>query len=247
MALKKIPDEVIIAAMKKFGSSKLAAEHIGMSVRALCHRKAKIQEQYGVVLPAYSAKQHTVANTYIPDNRRVIQHTVDNGHVFIASDCHYWPGEETVAHKAFVSLLTEFKPKTTIINGDCFDGARISRHAPLMGTNRHLASEEVRKLLCHFDKISRAGLLGRQNTPAGDRSAGVLLSSGYIAGGALAGIVIAFTAGVLSDFDRTVTDWAAANNPFFAGPWADLLSLVPYLGLTILLYAIGREKTRRAS
>jgi putative OPT family oligopeptide transporter len=77
---------------------------------------------------------------------------------------------------------------------------------------------------------------------AGDRSAGVLLASGYIAGGALAGIVIAFTAGVLSDFDKAATDWASANNPFFAGPWADLLSLVPYLALSVLLYAVGREK-----
>jgi len=156
VALKKIPDEVIIAAMKKFGSSKLAAEHIGMSVRALCHRKAKIQEQYGVVLPAYSAKQHTVANTYIPDNRRVIQHTVDNGHVFIASDCHYWPGESTVAHKAFVKLLTEFKPKTAVLNGDVFDGARISRHAALMGTNPPTPKQELEACQDRLDEIAKA-------------------------------------------------------------------------------------------
>ncbi|HEX4943205.1 MAG TPA: oligopeptide transporter, OPT family [Usitatibacteraceae bacterium] len=82
---------------------------------------------------------------------------------------------------------------------------------------------------------------------AGDRSPGVLLASGYIAGGALAGIVIAFTAGVLSGFDKAVTDWAAANNPFFAGPWADLLSLVPFLGLAVLLHAVGHEKPPRES
>ncbi len=156
MALKKFSDEEIIAAMKKFGSSKLAAEHIGISVRALCHRKAKIQEQYGVVLPAYSAKQHTVANTYIPDNRRVIQHTVDNGHVFIASDCHYWPGEETVAHKAFVKLLTEFKPKTAVLNGDVFDGARISRHAALMGTNPPTPKQEIEACQDRLDEIAKA-------------------------------------------------------------------------------------------
>ena len=156
MALKKFSDEEIIAAMKKFGSSKLAAEHIGISVRALCHRKAKIQEQYGVVLPAYSAKQHTVANTYIPDNRRVIQHTVDNGHVFIASDCHYWPGEETVAHKAFVKLLTEFKPKTSVLNGDVFDGARISRHAALMGTNPPTPKQEIEACQDRLDEIAKA-------------------------------------------------------------------------------------------
>ncbi len=77
---------------------------------------------------------------------------------------------------------------------------------------------------------------------AGDRSPGVLLASGYIAGGALAGIIIAFTAGVLTDLDKAVTDWSVANNPFFEGGSADLLSLLPYALLVALLYWTGREK-----
>lgn len=76
---------------------------------------------------------------------------------------------------------------------------------------------------------------------AGDRSPGVLLASGYIAGGALAGIIIAFTAGVLTDFDKAANDWSMANNPFFEGGNADLLSLLPYLLLIVLLYWTGRE------
>lgn len=80
---------------------------------------------------------------------------------------------------------------------------------------------------------------------AGDRSPGVLLASGYIAGGALAGIIIAFTAGVLTDVDKAITDWSTASNPFFDGAYADLLSVLPYLLLVVLLYGAGRE-TRRA-
>jgi hypothetical protein len=77
---------------------------------------------------------------------------------------------------------------------------------------------------------------------AGDRSSGVLLSSGYIAGGALAGIVIAFTAGILTDFDKKIGDWATANNPFFEGANSDALSLIPYVLIAIALYWVGREK-----
>ncbi len=83
-----------------------------------------------------------------------------------------------------------------------------------------------------------------ERTAAGDRSPGVLLASGYIAGGALAGIIIAFMAGVLTDFDKAITDWAAAANPFFEGPNADWLSLLPYALLIILLYWTGREAKR---
>ena len=75
-----------------------------------------------------------------------------------------------------------------------------------------------------------------------DKSPGVLLASGYIAGGAIAGIGIAFLAGVLSDFDHTITTWAGAHNPFFNGPRADLLSLIPYVALCGFLYLVAREK-----
>ena len=87
-----------------------------------------------------------------------------------------------------------------------------------------------------------ANATAEERTAAGDRSPGVLLASGYIAGGALAGILIAFSAGVLTDFDKSVTDWSAKNNPFFEGPYADLLSLLPYAFLIALLYWTARVK-----
>lgn len=76
-----------------------------------------------------------------------------------------------------------------------------------------------------------------------DKSAGVLLASGYIAGGALAGVVHAFLnlsesiGARLSGFEK----WSRENNGFFEGPRSDLLALLPLLLLTILLYLVGRE------
>ena len=67
------------------------------------------------------------------------------------------------------------------------------------------------------------------------------MASGYIAGGAIAGILIAFMAGVMADFTERFTRWSAANNPFFDGPRADLLSLIPFALLIGLLYLVGRE------
>lgn len=82
---------------------------------------------------------------------------------------------------------------------------------------------------------------------AGDRSSGVLLSSGYIAGGALAGIVIAFTAGILTGFDKAIGDWATAHNPFFEGAYANGLTLIPYAVIIVTLYLVAREKNVKAS
>jgi uncharacterized oligopeptide transporter (OPT) family protein len=77
----------------------------------------------------------------------------------------------------------------------------------------------------------------------GDKSPGVLLASGYIAGGALAGIVIAFMAGVpsLVGFSKRVEDWSTSSNPFFHGPYADFLALLPFTLLCVMLYLVGRD------
>ena len=75
----------------------------------------------------------------------------------------------------------------------------------------------------------------------GDKSPGVLLASGYIAGGALTGIVILIVSGAFASFDSKVTTWAETQNPFYAGPSADWLALIPFAMLTWFLYMVGRE------
>ncbi|MDB5483182.1 MAG: oligopeptide transporter protein [Caulobacteraceae bacterium] len=73
-----------------------------------------------------------------------------------------------------------------------------------------------------------------------DKSPGVLVASGYIAGGAIAGIGIAFMAGALTGFNQRVTDFMTAHNPFFSGPYADALALLPFGALVAALYLSGR-------
>ena len=80
----------------------------------------------------------------------------------------------------------------------------------------------------------------------GDKSPGVLMASGYIAGGAIAGILIAFVAGVpaMAGVNRAI-EALSANNPLFAGPMANVLSLLPFVALIAVLYLTGREKLLR--
>ncbi|MGE0114700.1 MAG: OPT family oligopeptide transporter [Steroidobacteraceae bacterium] len=78
-----------------------------------------------------------------------------------------------------------------------------------------------------------------------DRSPGVLMASGYIAGGAIAGIVIALMAGVFETTDARLTGWAQAHNPFYSGAWADVLALMPFVLLGTALWWTGRGRTAR--
>jgi putative OPT family oligopeptide transporter len=92
-------------------------------------------------------------------------------------------------------------------------------------------------------KFKNDNLTEEQLVAEGDKSPGVLMASGYIAGGALAGIIVAFIAGYppLGDFNASIEKWAGAHNPFLSGPNADLLSMIPFVILMVLLYLAGRE------
>ena len=62
-----------------------------------------------------------------------------------------------------------------------------------------------------------------------------------IAGGAIAGIVIAFVQGVTTKLDSRINTWASDHNPFFAGPNADWLAMIPFVLLAGVLYVTGRQ------
>jgi putative OPT family oligopeptide transporter len=91
-------------------------------------------------------------------------------------------------------------------------------------------------------KFQKRNLTEEEFVAETDKSPGVLMASGYIAGGALAAVFIAFFAGVWREDQEAIRQWALVHNPFFNGGWADLLSLLPFLVLVVILYLVGREK-----
>jgi len=69
----------------------------------------------------------------------------------------------------------------------------------------------------HKRKLAHKKLSEEQLQAEGDKSPGVLMASGYIAGGALAGIVVALMTGwsKIKPFSDRLTNWSEAHNPFF--------------------------------
>ncbi len=125
----------------------------------------------------------------------------------------------------------------------------LSSSSPIFigGMIRLLVDKYLRKKLKH-KKLTEDQLVAET-----DKSPGVLMASGYIAGGALAAIVIAILQGVpkqgLANFNKAVEDWSTTHNPLFRAANGDLLSMIPFLILMLLLYLVGREvilRTKKA-
>jgi len=113
----------------------------------------------------------------------------------------------------------------------------ISTSAPVYvgGMVRWLVDRYTRR------KHAAATLTDDELVAEGDKSNGVLLSSGYIAGGTLAGVLFAFMVIPWKDRLDGWQKWATEHNPVFDGPWSDLLAMIPFLALAVLLYLVGRD------
>lgn len=115
----------------------------------------------------------------------------------------------------------------------------ISTSAPIFvgGVVRWLVDKYLRR------KPENRELSEEQMAAETDKSPGVLLASGYIAGATLAGVMYAFmnlSEGLATRL-KGFEEWAAHHNPFFEGPNSNMLGLIPFILITVLLYLVGRE------
>jgi putative OPT family oligopeptide transporter len=104
-------------------------------------------------------------------------------------------------------------------------------YLPLSSSTPIFAGGLIRYLA---DKCGRTSNATAQKESASDMSPGVLLSTGYIAGGAIGGLVVAF----LSFSNKIPKFLEAVGASFRLPPW-DGISLVAFGGLVAMLIAVG--------
>jgi predicted phosphodiesterase len=97
----------------------------GHSIRKIAQRLGVSKSGVGDIL---SPKKPPEARIAVKGRKEVY---LENGGVLVASDMHYWPGEPSTAHRAFVKFCKRLKPSIVAMNGDVLDAAAISRHPPI--------------------------------------------------------------------------------------------------------------------
>jgi len=124
-----VSDERFIEVWKQTnGSPTQVAEILGYSSQEnVSHRRQFIEKKLGIVLA--SSAPHSERNTAKRKaNARRIEIELKDAIILIGSDAHVWPGPLTTAQRAFIHLAKKLKPDVVVMNGDVFDGAKISRH-----------------------------------------------------------------------------------------------------------------------
>lgn len=128
-------DADFIAAWERGdGSPRKVAELLNIDERWVYKRRYALAGR-GVILKTVSSG--TAKGRWTRDDvgrayKKQTELNIDTGNIIVFSDAHWWPDHErTVANEALHVLIKEIKPKAMVANGDLFDGARTSRHAPL--------------------------------------------------------------------------------------------------------------------
>lgn len=124
------------------------ARIIGCDVRNVHYRRRAIEQRNQIVMQS--------GQMFIPENRKRIEFSIDNGVILVGSDAHYWPGSESVAHAAFIELCKRLKPKLVVANGDMFDGASISRHDRIGWSKGPNVKDELDAVRTRMGEIEKA-------------------------------------------------------------------------------------------
>ena len=154
MAHAKVSEAEFIALFQELGSPAKVAKILGLSEKTVYTRRNRLEKTYGISLESFAAKQNREETIVI--RRNEIRYEALGQTIIVASDCHYWPGEATVAHKAFIRLCKQLKPAAIVLNGDVFDGARVSRHDPLYRNETPTVRQELEVCQERLGEIEKA-------------------------------------------------------------------------------------------
>ncbi len=119
-------DEEFIEIWRTLKSPSKIAKALGVQIHNVHARRRRIEARERLTLRTDHARAYN-RNEVVEYQKR--HHLgIENGTIIVGSDAHFWPGIKTTAFRGFLKLIRELQPKAVVMNGDVFDGARISRH-----------------------------------------------------------------------------------------------------------------------
>jgi len=142
--------QAVQAVVEANGNVSAAADRLGIAAGTLRHRLKLAERTLGLALPA------ALGRVYAKEYPQRVMLSVPDGVVLVGSDAHYWPGEASPAHRAFVKFCKELKPRAVIMNGDALDAATVSRHPPIGWEKQPKLVDEIETCKERLHEIEKA-------------------------------------------------------------------------------------------
>ena len=130
------PESEFIELIKEHGPT-ATAKRLHVTERSVFSRLASIERKLGAI-PRPDRRSPEPID--VPGR---VHFECKNGIIVVGGDAHYWPGIITTAHCAFIKFIQTYKPVAVVMNGDIFDGASISRHAPIAWEKKPSVIQEL--------------------------------------------------------------------------------------------------------
>jgi len=127
--VEKCSDEEFIALWNEHKSAAKLSRILDITERNIHLRRRSMEKIHNIKLSAadFKGALYDARHKSFSPLRQVDLGILD-GTVIVFSDAHFIPGQRTTAFKGLLWAIQEFRPVAVIANGDCFDGASISRH-----------------------------------------------------------------------------------------------------------------------
>lgn len=156
MVAKICSDEEFIQLWQRAGGSpRQLADMTGMTERLIYKKRISLADR-GIILQTTTRgnsgsfgkwSKNDIGRAYKNQN----DFSIDTGTIIVFSDAHWWPNHWiTTAHEAMLLLIKDLKPQAIVANGDIFDGARVSRHAPLGWSELPSVKQELEICQAHM-------------------------------------------------------------------------------------------------
>src|SRR5690349_18452596 len=118
----KVSDKDFIDLFETIGPNALARQLKYSATRPVFARRERLELKYKRKIIAPKDEKILAREGHDTPVRRHL--SVTDGEVLIGSDSHYWPGEVSTAHRAFVMFCKERKQRLRAVvkNGDELDG-----------------------------------------------------------------------------------------------------------------------------
>lgn len=161
MAGPAVSEDEFVRLWSVHGNVTSMSRAIGIDVRNVqARRKRLMAKGYDLpttATPGYESKvpvqfQGGEGWTFTPEKHLWI----DTGSIVAFSDCHYWPGPPSIAHRALIEVIRDVKPRVVFANGDVYDGGTIGRHPPHGFSNRPTPVQELHACQERLGEVEQA-------------------------------------------------------------------------------------------